>query len=90
VLRVAWRRREATRRRGAEEALRAATAEVAALSALLPRCGWCREERRDPAYLAAVEAAIRARPAAQFDAGRCPACAARLAAEAAAGGAGGR
>jgi len=71
------RRRARARRAAAEAALVEARAEVAALSALLPRCGWCREERRDPAYLAAVDAAMRARPATQFDAGRCPACASR-------------
>lgn len=74
---VAWRRAARARRRGQARALEAAQAEVAALSALLPRCGWCHEPRRDPAYLAEVEAFMRARPATRFDEGLCPSCAAR-------------
>jgi ligand-binding sensor domain-containing protein len=72
-----WRRLAAARRRRGEAGLRAAQAEASAISALLPRCGWCKGERRDPAYLSEVEAFMRARPDSQFDAGLCQACAAR-------------
>jgi hypothetical protein len=65
-------------RRRIEAELQAARAEVEALSSLMPRCGWCKDERRDPDYLARVDALMAARPAQQFDASLCPTCAARL------------
>lgn len=71
------------RRAARSAALRAAEAEVRTLSALLPRCGWCHEPRGDAGYQAEVEAAMRARPASQFDGARCPVCAAREAGRAA-------
>jgi ligand-binding sensor domain-containing protein len=74
-------------RRRAEAELRAARAEVEVLSSLVPRCGWCKDERRDPAYLARVDALMAARPAQQFDAALCPTCAARQRPAPAAGGA---
>jgi ligand-binding sensor domain-containing protein len=64
-------------RRRVESDLRAARAEVEALSSLVPRCAWCKDERRDPAYLAQVDALMAARPTRQFDAALCPTCAAR-------------
>lgn len=62
--------------------LKAAVAEVNALSDLIPICAWCKNIRSDKGFWQTVEQFVHARTHAAFTHGICPECAEKMLADA--------